>query len=110
VALELYNSSQNLTRDNPVARSSTPSYRVNGKVYVGAQIRFIVYESVLRSTPVIAPNGGVFTNLVTVSISGLGHAWRGRLLLYARWDDADDEIRFVYVGPFVITNSTVVQL
>ncbi len=72
LAEELYNSSQNLTRDNPggAVKMTTPTV-ANGKVYVGAEYQISVYGAqVFLAAPVISPEGGAFTNQVTVKLAG----------------------------------------
>src|ERR1700751_1634333 len=60
VAQEIYNSSQNIARDNPgAAVEFTLPTIVNGKVYVGAEYAVSVFgNGNFLAVPTISPNGG----------------------------------------------------
>ena len=105
LAQELYNSSQNLSRDNPggAVKFTVPTV-VNGKVYVGAEFMLSVFgTSVFLATPVITPNGGVFTNSVTVTLSDVTP---GVSLFYT----LDGTNFILYTGPFLLTNSVSLKV
>ena len=108
VAIELYNSSQNLSRDNPgPAVKMVPPVIAGGKVYVGAQYAVSVYgTAIFLATPVISPAGGNFTNATTVTLSD---ATAGVSIYYTLNGAAPSTASTLYTGPFVLTNSAVVQ-
>ena len=110
LAKELYNSSQaqSGTRDVPGAAVKFVAPTVaNGKVYVGAEYAFSVYGlGTFLATPVISPNGGVFTNSVTVSLT---NASPGTTIYYTLDASTPTTNSILYIGSFAITNSASVR-
>jgi len=107
LAVELYNSSQNLARDNPgPAIKFTMPTIANGKVYVGTANSLAVFgnfSSILA--PVIAPPGGIFTNTITITLS----ASNGAKIYYTLDGSMPTTNSLLYSGPFTLTNSAGVQ-
>ncbi len=105
---EIYNSSQNLTRDNPggAVKMTVPTV-MNGKVYVGAEFALSVYgNAIFLPAPTISPNGGTFTNGVAVTISGAP----GASLYYTLNGTQPTTNSLLYTGPFILASNANVQV
>jgi mono/diheme cytochrome c family protein len=108
LAQELYDSNQNLARDNPgpAIKYSVPVV-VNGKVYVGTEYGLSVFGvGTFLPAPTIAPNGGIFTNSVTVTLS---NATPGTTIYYTLNGTTPTTNSYLYTAPFVLTNSSGVS-
>ncbi|HEY3862264.1 MAG TPA: LamG-like jellyroll fold domain-containing protein [Verrucomicrobiae bacterium] len=104
----LYNSGQNLARDNPggAIKMTTPTV-AGGKVYVGAQYSLSVYGvQTFLNTPVIAPDGGPFTNSVQISMTD---GSPGASIYYTLDGSAPTAASLPYTGPFVLASNALVQ-
>jgi uncharacterized repeat protein (TIGR03806 family) len=108
LALELYNSSQNLARDNPgAAVKMVPPVIAAGKVYISAQYALSVFgNAVFVAAPTISPTGGGFSNSVTVSMSD---PTGGASIYYTLDGTAPTNGSILYTGPFNLTNSALIQ-
>jgi uncharacterized repeat protein (TIGR03806 family) len=109
VAQELYNSSQNLARDNPGgAVKFTPPVIVNGKVYVAAEYAVSVFgTAIFLAAPTISPGGGVFTNSVAIT---LADPTPGTFLYYTLDGSVPGTNSIFYTAPFVLTNSAALNV
>jgi hypothetical protein len=108
LAQELYNSSQNLTRDNPGAavKFTVPTV-AGGKVYVGTAFALSVFGvQVFLNAPIIAPNGGAFTNSVMISLMNTSP---GASIYYTLDRSAPTASSILYTGPFILTTNALVR-
>ncbi len=108
LAQELYNSSQNLARDNPgpAIIMTTPTV-ANGKVFVGTSFELSIFgNSLFLATPQISPAGGSFTNSQLVTISDVTP---NSTIYYTLDGTAPTTNSLIYSGPIVLTSNARVQ-
>jgi hypothetical protein len=104
LAQELYNSSQNLARDNPggAVKYAVPVV-ANGKVYVRGEYTLAVFGlGPALPAPIIAPNGGTFSSSVAVTLTD---ASNNAAIYYTLDGTAPTTNSFRYTSPFTLTNT-----
>jgi len=108
LALELYNSSLNLARDNPGgAVKMTAPVVTGGKVYVGAEFALSVFgPAIFLNAPVLSPAGGTFTNSVLVA---LADSTAGVSIYYTLDGTTPTAGSTLYSGPFLLTSNALIQ-
>jgi hypothetical protein len=108
LAIELYNSSQNLSRDNPgPAVKMVPPVIAGGKVYVGAQYAVSVFgPAIFLPAPTISPGGGAFIDSVAVT---LADATPGASIYYTLDGTMPTTNSTLYTGGLIVTNTVVLQ-
>ena len=108
ISQELWDSTAHgLARQRRAGRKMTTPTVAGGKVYVGAQYTISVYGlATFLTPPVISPNGGVFTNSVTVTISNTAP---GAAVYYTADGTTPTTNSTLYTGPFVVSTTTTVQ-
>ena len=110
VSRELWSSEQNSARDGVgnFAKFVPPTV-ANGKVYLATfSSRLNVYGNAAGwvAPPAIIPNGGAFTNSVTVTLT---NATAGAVMYYTLDGSAPTTNSPLYAAPFILTNSTVIK-
>jgi hypothetical protein len=108
LTIELYNSTQGGTRDVPgdAIKFTVPTI-ANGKVYVGTASGLAVFGTgTWASAPVIAPNGGVFTNSVQVALNS---ATTGAEIHFTLDGTLPSAASPLYTAPLTVTNTTIVR-
>jgi hypothetical protein len=106
---ELYNSSQAGIRDVPaVAVKFTIPTVINGKVYVGARKTLAVYgNGTFIAVPTISPNGGYFTNSVSITVAD---GTPGTTIYYTLDGTTPGTNSPIYSVPLTITNTAVLNV
>jgi hypothetical protein len=105
---EIYNSNQNLGRDNPgpALKYAVPVV-ANGKVYVrGEYVLSVFGVNPFPPPPLISPAGGAFTNSVTVAITDSAPSTS---IYYTLDGTTPTTSSTLYSGPLVVTSNTWVQ-
>ncbi|HEY3860770.1 MAG TPA: chitobiase/beta-hexosaminidase C-terminal domain-containing protein [Verrucomicrobiae bacterium] len=106
---KIYSSDQIPVRDSAggAVKFIAPTI-VNGKVYVAGQYTLTVYGlGAFLPPPSINPNGGIFTNQVTVSFSD---ADAGTAFYYTTDGTTPTVFSARYASPFTLTNAATVQV
>jgi mono/diheme cytochrome c family protein len=104
---QLYNSSLKASDVAPGAVKYPVATVADGKVFVGGDFGVAVYGiGVILPPPIISPNGGVYTNSVTVSMTD---ATNGVSIYYTLNGTAPTTNSLLYTGPFVLTNTVEVN-
>jgi uncharacterized repeat protein (TIGR03806 family) len=107
LAQELYNSSLRSSDAAPGAVKYPVATVANGKVFVGGDFGVAVYGlGVIVPSPVISPNGGLYTNSVTVTLSD---STNGVSIYYTLDGTTPTTHSMLYTGPFTITNNVEVN-
>jgi len=106
LGLELYNSQQAGLRDSPAAWANfTVPTVANGKVYVGGAALSVFGLAAWNATPGISPDGGIFTNSVTVTLTS--NAPTGQI--YYTLDGTTPTTNSApYSAPLTLTHTTTV--
>ena len=110
VSQELWNSEKISSRDTVGGFAKfVPPTVANGKVYLATfSGKLDVYGLAAGwvAAPIIKPNGGPFTNSVTVTLS---NATAGASVYYTLDGSPPTTNSILYTGPFVLTNTTIVK-
>jgi mono/diheme cytochrome c family protein len=104
---QLYNSSIKTSDNAPGAVKYPVATIADGKVFVGGDYGVAVYGlGVILPLPIISPNGGVYTNSVTVSLSDASNNVE---IYYTLNGTIPTTNSLLYTGPFTLTNTVEVN-
>ncbi len=109
LATELYNTLQNLDRDDPggAVKYAVPSV-ANGRVYVGAAGQMSVFGLIAAqvATPTFSPASGTYTSARQVSIAD---PTLGATIYYTTDGSTPTTSSSVYTAPFTVSQTTTVK-
>ena len=107
IASELYDSLQAGLRDDagPTVKFAVPTV-ANGKVYVGTATGLAVFGNGVFAPPAITPNGGSFSNSVTVTLTS---SVPGAAIHYTTDGTTPTATSPVYAGRLTLTDTTTLQ-
>ena len=104
---QLYNSNLKASDNAPGTVKYPVPTIANGKVFVAGDLGVAVYGiGTILPPPVISPNGGVYTNSVTVTLSD---ATNTTTIYYTLDGTTPTTNSILYTGPFTLTNTVVVN-
>ncbi len=107
LSLQLFNSNLKGSDNAPGTVKYPVPTVADGKVFVAGDFGVAVYGiGTILPPPVISPNGGIYTNSVTVTLSDATNA----VAIYYTLDGTTPTTNSIlYTGPFTLTNTVVVH-
>jgi mono/diheme cytochrome c family protein len=104
---QLYNSSMKASDNAPGTVKYPVPTVADGKVFVAGDFGVAVYGlGIILPVPVISPNGGVYTNAVTVTLSD---PTNDVTIYYTLNGTTPTTNSTIYTGPFTLTNTVVIN-
>lgn len=104
---QLYNSSLKASDNAPGTVKYPVPTVADGKVFVAGDLGVAVYGiGIILPPPVVSPNGGIYTNSVTVILSD---ATNSTTIYYTLDGTMPTTNSILYTGPFTLTNTVVVS-
>src|ERR1700722_11098970 len=104
---QLYNSSLKASDNAPGTVKYPVPTVADGKVFVAGDLGVAVYGiGIILPPPVVSPNGGIYTNSVTVT---LADATNSTPIYYTLDGTMPTDNSILFTGPFTLTNTVVVS-
>ena len=104
---QLYNSNLKASDNAPGTVKYPVPTVADGKVFVAGDLGVAVYGiGIILPSPIILPNGGIYTNSVTVTLSD---ATNTTTIYYTLDGTTPTTNSILYTGPFTLTNTVVVN-